>query len=93
MWKTLKKWITGKVGLKENRIYNHADNSIYVKTDGKNLYIICKSDLQMDTVVNKMTTENCMLSGYEEWDEGEDKKWILTFEVMPGTPTLQSNIN
>jgi hypothetical protein len=28
-----------------------------------------------------MTTDTCKLSGYEEWDEDEDKKWILKFIV------------
>ena len=35
----------------------------------------------MDTVVKKMTTDNCKLAGYEEWDDDSDKKFILTFIV------------
>ena len=35
----------------------------------------------MDQKVERMTTDTCILSGYEEWDEDEDKKWILTFAV------------
>ena len=35
----------------------------------------------MDEVVKRMTTDTCLLSSYEEWDEGKDTKWILTFSV------------
>jgi|TARA_R110002020_G_scaffold21575_8_gene73334 hypothetical protein len=36
----------------------------------------------MDEVVDRMTTNTCKLSGYEEWDDGPDRKWILTFLVV-----------
>ena len=29
-----------------------------------------------------MCTDNCVLEDYEQWDEGEDMKWILTFRVL-----------
>jgi len=29
-----------------------------------------------------MTTDNCILESYEEWDEGDDMKWILTFRIL-----------
>ena len=35
----------------------------------------------MDKVVERMSTPQCALAGYEEWDENEDKKWILKFIV------------
>ena len=28
-----------------------------------------------------MCTDTCILEHYEEWDEEEDKKYIVTFEV------------
>jgi hypothetical protein len=31
--------------------------------------------------MDRMNTDTCFLSDYEEWDEGEDMKWILTFKV------------
>jgi len=37
----------------------------------------------MDKVVKRMQTDTCILSGYEEWDEGDDKKWILKFLICP----------
>jgi len=29
-----------------------------------------------------MCTDTCVLEHYEEWDEGDDMKWILTFRVL-----------
>ena len=29
-----------------------------------------------------MCTDDCVLEDYEQWDEGEDTKWILTFRVL-----------
>ena len=29
-----------------------------------------------------MTTDTCVLDSYEEWDEGDDMKWILTFKIL-----------
>ena len=36
---------------------------------------------QQDNVVQRMTTDNCLLESYEEWDEGEDKKYIITYQI------------
>ena len=68
--------------MRDDVIYNKHDNQVMVKTDGDLIYIICNSDEQQDTVVEKMTTDNCLLESYEEWDDDEDKKWILTFRVL-----------
>jgi len=65
--------------MKQNVIYNRPDNQVMVKTDGDLIYIICNSDEQQDTVVEKMTTDNCLLESYEVW---EDEKVILTFRVL-----------
>ena len=68
--------------MKDNIIYNKSDNRVFVKTDGDLIYVICNKESQQETVVKRMTTDNCMLEHYEEWDEGKDKKWILTFRVL-----------
>ena len=68
-----------KFQMKQNVIYNRPDNQVMVKTDGDLIYIICNSDEQQDTVVEKMTTDNCLLESYEVW---EDEKVILTFRVL-----------
>ena len=67
--------------LRSDAVYNNADNMVMVKTNGDEINIICNTEQQMDKVVKRMTTDTCILSSYEEWDEGVDKKWILTFSV------------
>ena len=54
---------------------------IMVKTNGDEINVICNTEEQMDQVVERLTTDTCLLSGYEEWDEDEDKKWILKFTI------------
>ena len=68
--------------MKSDTIYNKADNRVFVKTNGNQIYVICNKESKEDTVIKRMTTDNCVLEHYEEWDEGEDKKWILTFRVL-----------
>ena len=68
--------------LKDSVVYNQSDNEVMVRTTGDEIHIICKTDSQMDTVVQKMTTDNCKLAGYEEWDDDSDTKWLLTFKVL-----------
>ena len=29
-----------------------------------------------------MVNDKCIFEGYEEWDEGKDMKWILTFRLI-----------
>ena len=67
--------------MKSNAIYNSADNVVMVKTNGDKINVICNEEKQVEKVVQRLTTDTCLLSGYEEWDEGDDKKWILKFLV------------
>ena len=67
--------------MEANKVYNQADNMVMVKTNGDEINVICNSEEQMDKVVKRLSTDTCLLSGYEEWDEGKDKKWILKFLV------------
>ena len=68
--------------MKDNTVYNRADNLVFVKSQGNLIYVICNKESQQDMVVERMTTDNCVLDSYEEWDEDEDMKWILTFKVL-----------
>ena len=70
------------MNLKDNTVYNRADNLVYVKSEGDLIYVICNKESQQDMVVERMTTDNCILESYEEWDEDKDMKWILTFRVL-----------
>ena len=68
--------------MKDDVTYNHADNKVMVRTDGDLIYIICNKEDQQKKVIEKMCTDTCILEDYEEWDEGKDMKWILTFRLL-----------
>jgi len=68
--------------MKDNTVYNQSDNHVMVKTNGDMIYVICNKEEQQDKVIKRMTTDNCLLESYEEWDDDSDKKWILTFRVL-----------
>ena len=67
--------------MKSDAVYNSADNMIMVKSNGDEINVICNTEEQMEKVVDRLQTDTCILSGYEEWDEGDDKKWIMTWKV------------
>ncbi len=66
--------------MKDNTIYNRPDNEVLVKTEDGKLYIVCHMEKQMQTVIDKMTTDDCKLVEYEEWDG----QYLMTFEVREG---------
>jgi hypothetical protein len=68
--------------MKDNIVYNGPDNEVMVRTNGDYIYIVCKEEDQVQPVLDRMNTDTCILSDYEEWDEDEDMKWILTFKVF-----------
>ena len=68
--------------MKDDTIYNYADNKLYVKTDGDKIVIICSQESQQEQVMERMITDTCILDSYEEWDEDSDMKWILTFRLL-----------
>jgi hypothetical protein len=78
--------------LKGKTVYNHADNQLYVRTNGDTIVIICSKESQQEQVIKRMTTRKCLLESYEEWDEGDDMKWILTFRVLDDYE-LKPNLN
>jgi hypothetical protein len=68
--------------LKDNAVYNHADNQVYVKSEGDRIIVICSKESQQEQVIKRMTTDDCILDYYEEWDDDVDMKWILTFRLL-----------
>ena len=68
--------------MRENIIYNRPTNEVMVRTSGNFIYIICNKEEQVQPVMDKMTNNTCYLSDYEEWDEDEDMRWILTFKIL-----------
>ena len=79
--------------MKSDSIYNHAENMVMVKTNGDEINVICNTEEQIDKVVQRLQTDTCILSGYEEWDEGDDKKWILKFLVCPEEYEMKPEFN
>ena len=68
--------------MKDNTVYNNPDNKLMVRTNGDLINIICNAEDQVQPVMDKMVNDNCILSDYEEWDEDDDMKWILTFKIL-----------
>ena len=76
------------MNLKDNTVYNRPDNEVMVRTNKDYIYIICRNEEQVQPVMDKMNTDTCYLADYEEWDEGDDMKWILTFKVTDDSESL-----
>ena len=70
--------------MNKSSLYNEADNLIYVKSHNDRIFIICNDMSQVDTVQEKMHKYGNLMVDFEEWDEGEDKKYIVTFNVRDG---------
>ena len=68
--------------MKDNVVYNNPDNKLMVKTNGDKIVIICSKESQQEQVMKRMINDNCILYDYDEWDEGDDMKWILTFRLL-----------
>ena len=68
--------------VRSDAVYNHWDNMIYVRTNGNTIHIICHKEEQMESVNKRFYGSGNELIGYEEWDEGEDKKWIMTWKIL-----------
>ncbi len=79
--------------MKPDEIYNNPDNIVMVKTRGNEIHVICSKESQMEGVVKRLTTPNCKLMAYEEWDEDDDKKWLLTFLVAGDDYELNPELN
>ena len=70
--------------MKNNTLYNEANNMIYVKSQNDKIFIICNDMDQVDSIQKKMHKSGNLMTYFEEWDEGEDKKYIVTFKVRDG---------
>ena len=70
--------------MKNNTLYNEADNMIYVKSQNDKIFIICNDMDQVDSIQKKMHKSGNLMTYFEEWDEGEDRKYIVTFKVRDG---------
>ena len=70
--------------MKNNTLYNEADNMIYVKSRNDRIFIICNDMDQVDSIQKKMHKSGNLMTYFEEWDEDEDKKYIITFKIRDG---------
>ena len=70
--------------MKNNTLYNEANNMIYVKSQNDKIFIICNDMDQVDSIQKKMHKSGNLMTYFEEWDEGEDRKYIVTFKVRDG---------
>lgn len=67
--------------LKDNVVYNHVDNSLYLKTNGNQIVIICNDEKQMDFVHERFYGTGNQLVDVELCEDDDIKKWVVTYEV------------
>ena len=67
--------------MKPDTVYNQADNKVFVKSNGTEIVVVCDTDEKLQHVQKKFHKAGNRIIEFEEWDEGEDKKYIVTFAV------------
>ena len=76
----------------EEIVYNKDYNQVMIKSFGNKIYIICKESKEQQ-VIDRMTTNTCILSEYKEWssERGMEKRSLLVFQVMDETNEIEGN--
>jgi siroheme synthase (precorrin-2 oxidase/ferrochelatase) len=69
------------VDIKSDTVYNQADNKVFIKSNGEEIVVICDTEEKLQHVQKKFHEAGNSIIEFEEWDEGEDKKYIVTFSV------------
>ena len=69
------------MNMKPDVVYNQADNKVFVSTNGEKIVVVCDSDEKLQHVQKKFHEAGNSIIDFEEWDEGEDKKYIVTCAV------------
>ena len=67
--------------MKSDVVYNQADNKVFIKNNGEEIVVICDTETKLQHVQRKFHEAGNSIIEFEEWDEGEDKKYIVTFAV------------
>ena len=67
--------------MKSDVVYNQADNKVFIKSNGEEIVVICDTEEKLQHVQKKFHESGNSIIEFEEWDEGEDKKYIVTFVV------------
>ena len=69
------------MNMKSDTAYNQADNKVFIKSNGEKIVVICDTETKLQHVQKKFHEAGNSIIEFEEWDEGEDKKYIVTFAV------------
>jgi len=69
------------MNMKSDTVYNQADNKVFIKSNGEEIVVICNTEEKLQHVQKKFHEAGNSIIEFEEWDEGEDKKYIVTFSV------------
>ena len=67
--------------MKHDTVYNQADNKVFIKSNGKKIVVVCDTEAKLQHVQKKFHEAGNSIVDFEVWDEGEDKKYIVTFRV------------
>ena len=67
--------------MKSDVVYNQADNKVFIKNNGEEIVVICDTETKLQHVQKKFHEAGNSIIEFEEWDEGKDKKYIITFSV------------
>ena len=67
--------------MKPDTVYNQADNKVFIKSNGEEIVVVCDTEEKLQLVQKKFHEAGNRIIEFEEWDEGEDKKYIVTFSV------------
>ena len=69
------------MNLKPDLVYNQADNKVFISSNGEKIVVVCDTEAKLQHVQKKFHEAGNRIIEFEEWDEGEDKQYIVTFAV------------
>ena len=69
------------MNMKSDTVYNQADNKVFVSSNGEKIVVVCDTEAKLEHVQRKFHEAGNRIIEFEEWDEGEDKQYIVTFAV------------
>ena len=69
------------MNMKSDTVYNQADNKVFIKSNGEEIVVICNTEEKLQHVQKKFHEAGNSIIEFEEWDEGKDKKYIVTFSI------------
>ena len=67
--------------MKSDLVYNNADNKVFVSSLGDKIIVVCDTDRKLEQIQQRFHEAGNTITDFEVWDEGEDKKYIVTFNV------------